>query len=101
MFRKIRNIINQTVEDKKESLKSQQIVDLIKGTIKDKRNEVLKKDIGIDSEYEGVLKAYEKLAKINEEAKEKTGQAIYAKPENLVDEIIETMQLRKTVDYRQ
>lgn len=97
----IKNIIGGTVERKKESLKQQQVIELFKGTIKDKRNEVLNKNIETQPEFDGVLRAYEKLARINEQSKEKTGQAIYAKPENLVDEIIETMQLRKTVDYRQ
>ena len=97
----IKNIIGGTVERKKESLKQQQVIELFKGTIKDKRNEVLNKNIETQPEFDGVLRAYEKLARINEQSKEKTGQAIYAKPENLVDEIIETMKLRKKVDYIQ
>lgn len=97
----IKNIIGGTVERKKESLKQQQVIELFKGTIKDKRNEVLNKNIETQPEFDGVLRAYEKLARINEQSKEKTGQAVYAKPENLVDEIIETMKLRKKVDYIQ
>lgn len=97
----IKNIIGGTVERKKESLKQQQVIELFKGTIKDKRNEVLNKNIETQPEFDGVLKSIWEISKNKWTIKRKTGQAVYAKPENLVDEIIETMKLRKKVDYIQ